>query len=248
MCAVFLVAGPGSAPSGPVLAEPTGVATQSTPSPAPMTVPMPGGRSATLIDLGAPDGEVLLTRLVTELPAATEAVTGFWGPDWPRAVEIVVAGSAEQFAALGAGESDIAATTTAERIMFSPAAAAMTDGALRIVLRHELFHYAARDETAADAPVWLTEGVADYVARPRSATPSMPAALPTDAELNTPGPGRSAAYDRAWQFASSVAATYGAERLRALYLAACGHDHRDVAGAVRDVFGVDLQTLTAGPS
>ncbi|EUA23932.1 peptidase MA superfamily protein [Mycobacterium xenopi 4042] len=37
-------------------------------------------------------------------------------------------------------------------------AAAMSDAALRIVLRHELFHYAARADTALDAPRWLTEG------------------------------------------------------------------------------------------
>jgi len=34
----------------------------------------------------------------------------------------------------------------------------MSDSALRIVLTHELFHYAARVETALDAPHWLTEG------------------------------------------------------------------------------------------
>ena len=55
--------------------------------------------------------------------------------------------------------------------MFAPGAAAMSDASLRIVLRHELFHYASRAETAADAPRWLTEGVADFVARPLPAAP-----------------------------------------------------------------------------
>ena len=60
----------------------------------------------------------------------------------------------------------------AERIVFAPGAAAMSDAALRIVLRHELFHFATRADTASDAPRWLTEGVADFVARPHTARPA----------------------------------------------------------------------------
>ena len=52
--------------------------------------------------------------------------------------------SDEQFRALAGGGSDIAAATTGRRIVFAPGAADMSDDALRIVLRHELFHYAAR--------------------------------------------------------------------------------------------------------
>ena len=93
------------------------------------------------------------------------------------------------------------------------------------MLSHELFHYAARADTALDAPRWLTEGVADYVARPHTPLPDvtpLPTALPSDADLAAPGPQRSQAYDRAWLFALFVADTRGAPTLRALYLAACG--------------------------
>lgn len=240
------MAGPGSAPSGPVTASPSAATASVAPPVTP--VPLPDGRVARLMDLGAPDGASFLQRVAAELPAAADAVTAFWGPRWHPEIEVVVAGSAEQFAALGGGGPDIAATTTADRIMFSPAAGRMSAGDLRIVLRHELFHYAARPDTAADAPVWLTEGVADYVARPPLTPPVRPSALPTDALLSTPGPQRSAAYDQAWQFASFVAATFGAESLRELYVATCGPGRRDVATAVRDVLGVDLATLAAGPS
>ena len=58
-----------------------------------------------------------------------------------------------------------------------------------------------------------------------------PDADPTDAELATPGPQRSAAYDRAWEFATFVAQTRGVDRLRALYVAACGPGHPDAATA-----------------
>ena len=63
--------------------------------------------------------------------------------------------------------------------------------------------------------------------------------LPSDIELDTPGPQRSLAYDRAWWFARFVADSYGAAKLRAFYLAACGVGHTDVLPAVRDVLGTD---------
>lgn len=237
---MFFVNGPALAPSGPAVAFP---AAENRPAQLPGTrsVSTPDGRTTQLIDLGATGGRALIDRIAAELPGATDAVTAFWGSDWRRDISIVVAGSAEQFGALAGGGPDIAATTTADRIMFSPGATAMNDVDLRTVLRHELFHYAARADTAADAPVWLTEGVADYVGRPAAPTPpAAPASLPTDAELATPGPGRSAAYDRAWQFATYVADTYGTGTLRELYIAACGHGHPDVPTAIRDTLGVDV--------
>ncbi|PRC43100.1 peptidase [Mycobacterium sp. ITM-2017-0098] len=246
ICAVLLVGGTVAAPSGPAVAAPISVTEPAVtePAPAARTVSTPDGRTAQLVDLGAPGGATLLDRIAAELPGATTAVTDFWGPGWRRDVAIVVAGSPEQFATLAGGGPDIAATTTATRIMFSPGATAMNDTDLRTVLRHELFHYAVRAQTAADAPVWLTEGVADFVGRPPAggATPA-PTTLPTDAELATPGPGRSAAYDRAWQFAAYIAETYGTDKLRALYVAACGDGHPDVSTAVRNALGVDVSDV-----
>lgn len=190
----------------------------------------------------------LLRRISVQLDDAADAVAAFWGPDWPREIVIVAAGTDAQFAAVGGGDLHTAATTTGERIMFAPGAAHMDDSSLRIVLRHELFHYAARAETAADAPRWLTEGVADFVARPPTPLPADAAVmtqrrLPTDAELS--GPERSLAYDRAWWFTRFVAEEYGASALRALYLRACGHGHPDLAVAVQETLGTDLTGLLA---
>ncbi len=247
ICAVLLTAGPLASSPGPAVAAPAPLTQAVAAAPMSRSVPLPDGRTAVLADLGARDGAALLDRIAEELPGAVAAVTGFWGDRWHREIPIVVAATAGQFATLAGGGADIAATTTAERITFSPAAAAMNDADLRTVLRHELFHFAARPDTAADAPVWLTEGVADYVGRPPAPVPGAPGALPTDAELATPGPGRSAAYDRAWEFASYIAHTYGPDKLRALYVAACGPGHPDVATAVRTTLGVDPSTLTAAP-
>lgn len=241
---MLLLAGPQTIPAGPAVAASTSSTTPSAASRAAVTT---DGRTAQLIDLGAPGGAALLDRIATELPGATEAVTMFWGPQWPTEIPIVVAASPDQFATLAGGGADVAATTTADRIMFSPGAAAMNDADLRMVMRHELFHFAARGDTAADAPVWLTEGVADFVGRPvPEAMPTVSAQLPTDAELATPGPDRSAAYDRAWSLATYVAEAYGTDRLRALYVAACGHGHRDFPTAVTQALGIELPALLAG--
>ena len=126
----------------------------------------------------------------------------------------------------------------------------MSDASLRIVLRHELFHYAARGRTAVDAPRWLTEGVADYVGRPPTAVPGPSSAaalahLPTDADLDTAGAVRSLAYDRAWWFSRFVASRYGADTLRKLYVTACGTGHPDQLTAIKETLGADPQQVLA---
>ncbi|WIM90223.1 hypothetical protein PT015_07085 [Candidatus Mycobacterium wuenschmannii] len=217
-----------------------------------------GDRTLRVTNLGGPREQALLTRITADLGPAVEAVDTFWGADWPRDIDIVATGSQQQFeASAGGGPSaqwaDIAAiavadrvdpatrTARGQRIVFAPGAADMTTRSLRIVLTHELFHYAARADTAVDAPRWLTEGVADYVARPHAPPPdgTPPTALPSDADLDDPGPRRSQAYDRAWLFALFVADTRGAPALRKLYVAACGHRHTSLPVALRDVLGAE---------
>ena len=230
-----------------------------------------GDRTLHVTDLGGE--QALVTRIAADIGPAVSAVETFWGTDWPRDIDVVTTGSAAQFAAKAGGGpagqwADIAAiavadrvdparrTAAGQRIVFAPGAADMSDYALRIVLGHELFHYAARADTAVDAPRWLTEGVADYVARPHTPLPAIspPTALPSDADLAAPGPQRSQAYDLAWLFALFVAETRGAPTLRALYLAACGDRHTDLPTALRAVLGTaDLladwrQWLTRQPT
>jgi len=237
----------------------------SRPSAAPTTRAV-RDRAVRLLGLGGPATDRLLSRIASNIGAAVDQVEAFWGVDWPRDISVVAAGSDDEFRAAAGGGlasqwTDIAAVTVADRvdlahrvavgqrIVFAPGAANMSEPALRIVLTHELFHYAARVDTALDAPRWLTEGVADFVARPISPVPadaqSAVVTLPSDADLDTPGPQRSSAYDRAWWFARFVADTYGSAKLRAFYLAACGVGHADLPTAVHDVLGTDSAALLA---
>ncbi len=239
-----------------------------TPAPEPARVVskslVAGDRTVRIQAPAGPAGDRLVSRVASDVGAAVTAVEAFWGFDWSRDIAIVVARTDEEFrAAAGGGPpaqwADIAAVTVVDRvdvahrlavgqrIVLAPGAAGMSESGLRIVLAHELFHYAARVDTAADAPRWLTEGVADFVARPPTPVPPgalpVPLTLPSDADLDAPGPQRSLAYDRAWWFARFVADTYGPAKLRELYLATCGVRHSDVPTAVRDVLGTDTAGL-----
>lgn len=216
------------------------------PSPsAPTTIRLVDGRTVDLLALDP--GSTLPGRITAELEGAVAAVTAFWGEDWRRQITIVTAGTDEEFRALAGGRQEFAAATTVDRIVFAPGAAAMGPGALRIVLRHELFHYASRPVTAADAPWCLTEGVADYVSRPRTPRPAPAdlAVLPTNADFQVTGPALSLAYDRAWWFARFVGAQFGDPVLRRLYLTACGVGHPDLTTALAATLGLDGDALTA---
>jgi hypothetical protein len=244
--AVALLGRTADAPAPPPA---TTSAVPSTPA-APSSLVLRDGRTAEVLALGGARGDELAGRITTDFDDAADAVTAFWGDDWPRHVVVVLTGTDEEFHAIGGGGSDIAATTTAQRIAFAPGAAAMSAGSLRIVLRHELFHYAARTQTATDAPRWLTEGVADFVGRPQEPVPGPQraaelAVLPTDADLDTPGQVRALAYDRAWWFSRFVADRYGPDTLRRLYLAACGPGHADTDTAIRTVLHADTAEVLA---
>ena len=135
---------------------------------------------------------------------------------------------------MGGGGSDIAAATTAQTDRVRARRGGDERAALRIVLRHELFHYAARADTAPDAPRWLTEGVADFVGRPADAA-ARPArrrtrrsCRPTPIWTPRAASGRWPTTGRGGSAASSPTAT-GRRRCAALYVAACGAGHPDVA-------------------
>lgn len=232
------------------MAPPPSTSTAPSASAQTTTIELPDGRTALLRGLGGPRSERMIARLGGELAGAATAVSAFWGPEWLREITVVVTESDEQFRVLGHGGPDIAAATTADGMVFAPGAATMSDTALRIVVRHELFHYAARERTVADAPLWLTEGVADYIGRPPAGPPGpeqadLLARLPTDTDLQTEGATRSLAYDRAWWFSRYVADRYGPDTLRALYLRACGPGHPDAATAVRETLHTDIDEVVA---
>lgn len=234
----------------PDTAAPVSVPQTSAAAVAASTTSISWGRTVEFMSLGGAQTQPLLDRVSKAIDDAVSAVTAFWGTDWPRDIVVVATATDEQFRALAGGGSDIAAATVGQRIVFAPGAVGMSDAALRIVLRHELFHYAARARTAADASRWLTEGVADFVGRPDAPRPGPQKAadlarIPSDVDLDTEGPTRSLGYDRAWWFTRFVADRYGTSTLRELYVRACEPGHPDVATAVSQTLGANLDEVVA---
>lgn len=208
------------------------------------SVPTSGGTS---VIVGHQDQAALIDRITAELPAAVDAVTDFYGTDWPRTALIFTSGSAEEFAA-SAGDasagSGVAAVTVSDvvtadrpvsgqRVVFGPQAPdRLTEFTTRSVLRHELTHVAARAGTVDGSPTWLLEGFADYVgyrgsgvdferlAPTLSAVVSSggpPTVLPEDSDFAAGGIRSTLAYESAWSVCAYVADRYGEQALRSLY-------------------------------
>ena len=107
----------------------------------------------------------------------------------------------------------------------------------RVVVTHELTHVAARSSTTRAVPLWLSEGLADYVGysgldlpRARIAAPFLDRVrtgaarrrLPTDADFDPSRAQIAPAYAAAWLACVRLADRYGQDRLVAFYRAAAG--------------------------
>lgn len=198
--------------------------------------------------LSYPDTDKTVSRITAILPKAVSAVNLFWGGDWTRKAVVVATGDQKEFAGLTrteAGGTSVAAAATVfsridrpagrvvgQRIVLSPNAADLSAPALAVVLRHELMHVATRLTTSDLAPMWLTEGVPEYVGRKGTyrefvdAAPDLavevaagrvPKALPVDSDFSVDDDAARVAYQSAWSFAAFVADEYGEPKLKDLY-------------------------------
>ncbi|MEV0083244.1 basic secretory protein-like protein [Saccharopolyspora sp. NPDC050642] len=217
-------------------------------------------------------------RVSRLLDAAVADVTEVWGPDWPRRVGVLVPASQEELRSLVGPEfavDGIAAVAVADRVdtdarraegqrvVLNPKAAdRLSDQALRVVLRHEITHVAARADTVADAPMWMLEGFADYVGyrnsgvAPKDIAPDLirrlheagpPARLPDDREFHQAGRRLDLAYQQSWSVVSHLADRLGERRLVDLYrrVAATGSP-AEVDDALREATGLTRAQLVAG--
>ncbi|MET4167943.1 MULTISPECIES: hypothetical protein [Gordonia] len=184
-----------------------------------------------------------------ELPGAVDAVTAFWGGSWDRRAVVVATATDDQFTALvpgGRAATGAAAaatvhstvdlvqrTATGQRIILTPTAREFAPPTLAVVLRHELTHVAARTSTALDAPLWITEGVAEYVGRKGTytrfadaapdltaavRTGALPAGPPADADFAMDGQTSLVAYQSAWSLAAYVADRFDEAHLKKMYM------------------------------
>jgi hypothetical protein len=233
------------------------------------------------IVLSHPGDEPMVERLTAELDSSVAAVSELWPTRWPERVVLLLPGSPSEMRALvGAKDFPVDAVVavavadrvdnatrvvTGQRVVLSPTGVrALSVTSLRVVLRHEITHVAARADTVDGSPTWLLEGFADYVGYRDSGVtltegaPDLmrqvredgpPRSLPEDRAFRMSGSDLDQAYQESWSLARFIATEYGEDTLVELYrtLAGAGAvSARETDGLLRDVLGMDRAELVEG--
>jgi hypothetical protein len=232
------------------------------------------------IVLSHPGSQPMVDRLVRELDPSVRAVSALWPTPWSRRVALLLPDSPGEMRALVGPdfpvESVVAVavadrvdnktrTVAGQRVVLSPnGVRGLSIASLRIVLRHEITHLAARADTVDGSPTWLLEGFADWVGYRDSGVtlaegaPDLakqvredgpPAGLPEDRAFRSGGADLDLAYQQSWSLARYVAETHGEGTLIAMYreLAAAGPvSATETDRMLRDVLGVDRAELVRG--
>ena len=180
--------------------------------------------------------------------AAVRRVNGIWGTGWNSHVVILTPSTNDEFTRLlsrasAKGLDQVAAITQGviesgrraqgDRVVINPKAfTALQRIGRRVVISHELTHVAARSSTTGPVPIWLTEGMADYVgysgldlSRERVASELLtlvrarkgPTALPADRDFDPSRTKIATSYSGAWLAVSRLVDLYGQARVVAFY-------------------------------
>ncbi|HEV7936002.1 MAG TPA: hypothetical protein VGP70_27270 [Actinomadura sp.] len=211
-----------------------------------------------------------LHAIARRLDAAVPVVTAVVGDGWARrAVALVPADPAEAQRLVGGGQdlTRIAALATVsqdgsggppgeDRIVISPGTFDRLNALGRdVVLTHELTHVATGGARDGRTPMWLIEGLADYVGYKRTHIPvrsaarelrgevvkgRLPAGLPGRQDFDSASGRLAQTYEEAWLACRMVAERYGQPALLRLYRVAGARPE----SALREVLGVDLARFT----
>ncbi|WP_433184616.1 hypothetical protein [Actinoallomurus sp. CA-150999] len=233
---------------------------------------------------GATDGPQTRTAelrdIANRLDTGIGLVSDVVGDRWSRQV-VAFAPATEQEAEELVGDvrnlGDIAALATvsgaagdsgqgADRVIITPTAFDRLNGLGRhVVLTHELVHVAMGGARDSRTPMWLIEGLADYVGYKKAgvstraagrelaaqlAAGDVPAAPPGRSAFSGSGERLSAAYEEAWLACRMIAERYGESRLVRLYRTAEAEpgdagDPRIEDRALRAVLGIGSSEFAA---
>jgi len=229
------------------------------------------GRSSIVIG-NAPQARMRDYRAIAD--SAVRRLNGVWGTDWNAHVVVVTPSTMGEYAALLSRTADkaldqVAAVTQGviepgqraqgDRVVVSPKAfTALQPSGRRVVITHELAHVATRSSTTEPVPIWLSEGMADYVAysgldlpRERVAGELLtlvrqgkgPKALPTAVDFDPSRATIAPSYSGSWLAVSRLVDLYGQARVVAFYRAIAGGPTFDQA-ARSDPEAVSAQAFT----
>lgn len=232
------------------------------------------------IVISHPGEEAAADRLARELDSAVRAVSEVWGDQWPQRVTVLLPSTLPELRAVVGSRfatDGIAAVAVADRVdratrrvegarvVLNPDTTAnLSDSALRVVLRHEITHVAARASTVDGSPMWLLEGFADYVGYRDSGTstaqaaPNLtrllanegpPADLPRNIDFQSTGAKLDLVYQLSWSVSRYVAQRSGEAKLVELYRRIAGTGKatdESVDAAFRSVLGIDRTEFLRG--
>ncbi len=184
----------------------------------------------------------LLAEVARTADRGRRSVDAVWGSNWARSVTVVVGTREDVEEVLGPTTGLPAAAVTWRPAGSAPSAAAqvlideavwrsLPASAQQVVLTHELVHVAT-GSVESQAPRWLEEGLADYIAWTGTTVPVQtaarealeaiartgpPQALPADSDFELGGLSAGAAYGEAYVAARLIAQTYGVDALLEIY-------------------------------
>jgi hypothetical protein len=215
-------------------------------------------------------GEEALTSYAEQADAAAKAVADV-APDgraqhlslvvlqdWDEARLLVGAGAAaDGLAALATGLEAPGVEPGPVRVVADPAVLARLEPATRsAVLAHEAFHVVTKD--FGPVPLWLSEGLADYVGYRRSGVPlgrsvsgflaavradGPPDALPGDADF-APGPAATVAYEGAHLAVRMLVDEHGEAAVLRLHERVAGSGTDSLEGLLVAELGTDVGEIT----
>lgn len=197
--------------------------------------------------------EVRMRDYTAIADSAVRRVSGVWGSDWNAHVVIVTPSTTDEFAgllmrstddgldqvaAITQGEIDPGQRSQGDRVVINPKAftALQRDGR-RVVITHELTHVATRSATTRPVPIWLSEGMADYIGYsgldlPRTRVSSDlltlvrqgkgPKTLPTEADFDPARKKIAQYYSASWLAVSRLVDLYGQARVISFYRSIAG--------------------------
>jgi hypothetical protein len=226
-----------------------------------------------------PARQAMAERVANELDSAVRAVSEVWGSGWPEQVVVLLPDTADEMRALVGPNFPVDAVVAVsvadrvdndknsaegQRVVMSPTTAdSLSIAALRIVLRHEITHIAARGSTVDGSPMWLLEGFADYVGYRESGIPLAQAApdlnaqmiargppdrLPADEDFRSQGNTLDLAYQQSLSIARFVADKFGEAKVIELYrtLAKAGRTTtQDIDKLLKSVVNLDQEQFVA---
>lgn len=205
-------------------------------------------RSSTVLVMGTGPASRLRPYLALGT-LAVKRVDAVWTPRWNNRLVLVVPKTAAQMAeqvgqderavaqvaAVTDGPFDTAGRGGADRVVVNPGAfATLETRGQQVVVTHETTHVAIRATTDRPVPVWLSEGMADYVgyrdvgATRRQVAAALlaevragtgPKTLPTAADFDPSRTTIAPSYNAAWLAVNRIVDRFGRPALVRYYLA-----------------------------